>query len=1100
MDLGSGGWIGDPVSTGPFGPVPETREPVPLNRPRRDVLFACARCGRETPERASFCPACGAPLNDRSAPWDLRKTVTVLFCDVVGSTEIAERLDPESVRRVMSRYFEEMRLILEHHGATVEKFIGDAVMAAFGIPRVHEDDALRAVRSAVEMRERLHVLNGELEQRWDVTIRARIGISTGEVVAGDPSLGESFVTGDAVNVAARLEQAAEPSGVLIEESTYQRVVDAVTATPVGELTLKGKSRPTRTYRVLDVRPVTEHVKRFESPMVGRKAQIDTLSTAFERVLAERACRQVNVLGAAGVGKTRLVEEFVEGIAGSARVLRGRCLPYGEGITYGPVLDLVRQAARIGDADPPALARTKIGALLEETPDGKDVAEQIARLLGLETQAAAQEAFLATRRLLETLAISEPLVVVFDDLQWAEPTFLDLVQYLADRTRRSPLLVICMARPEVLRSRPGWAGVDPYLTSIVLDPLDQGESDHLLTNLLGEGMPRADRLRIVKAAEGNPLFIEEMLWMLIEKGLLKRSDVGWEPTGDISGAPVPPTIQAILAARLDALEPSERSVIERASVIGEVFYWGAVSDISPETLRPDVGAHLMTLERRQLIKPAPSDLAGQDAYRFRHLLVRDAAYREIPKAVRAEIHESFADWLEQTSGERQVEHQEIVGYHLEQAHRYLAELGPIDEHGRDLGDRAADHLVASGLRAWDRGDEGAATGLLNRSLELLPVGDARRVDPLLTLADPAYWTGWASKESMAEEARTIGSLCEDPVLIARSEPVYLAQRWMAHPGTVLPDEVISATDRAISILRSTPDTRSVTTAELLRGLVEGARGRMADASVWYERALEDARRAENPRAEAQAAGALGDVLLNGPIPAELAVPRLQTFLDQVVGNRLAAIELSLRLGTLLLRWGRRTEGGSMMSRTRAAAVDLGYGTGVLLLDYYMAVAVWPWEGDLADGEQVLRQMSVERAQDIGFLSSILADLALNLCAQGRFDDAEPIARKSLEITAPGDLYSAVICRAALARSVAHGRSADEGARFADEAVTLTDGIEWPDLRVTALRALADTQRRNGRVAEGLATLRECIALYEAKGFEPSAERLRAEVAELQPAML
>ena len=1052
----------------------------------------CATCGRDGPEGARFCDACGGPLPAQPRPWDVRKTVTVLFCDVVGSTEIGERLDPESVRRVMSRYFDEMRRILERHGATVEKFIGDAVMAAFGTPRVHEDDALRAVRSAVEMREELRILNQELRQQWGVSIRVRIGISTGEVVAGDASAGESFVTGDTVNVAARLETAAAPGDVLIEDPTYQRVMDAVKVEPVGELHLKGKAVPVPAYRVIDVLPVTEHVRRFDSPMVGRRTETATLHTAFDRTVVDGSCHLVNVLGAPGVGKTRLVEEFVGTLAGRARILRGRCLSYGEGITYWPFLELVREAASIGEADPPDQARVKIEAALAATDDRADVAEQIARLLGLETEAAPRQAFWTARRFLETLALSGPLIVVLDDLQWAEPTFLDLVQYVGDRARRSPILLVCMARPEVLRVRPGWAGVDPHVTSIMLDPLTADECDRFVTNLLGGGMPTDDRRRIVEAAEGNPLFIEEMLWMLIEQGALRRSDGMWVPTRDLSAIPVPPTVEAILAARLDALEPAERAVIERAAVIGEVFYWGAVADISPEAVGPEVGTHLMTLERRQLIKPAPTDLAREDAYRFRHLLVRDTAYQEIPKAVRAEIHESFADWLERTAGERRVEYQEIVGYHLEQAHRYLAELGPIDDHGRDLAGRAADHLGAAGLRAWDRGDEPATSSLLNRSLELLPSGDVRRVDLLLTLADPVYWVGWVAKESMAEEALAIAAANGDPVLMARAEPVYLAQRLYAHPGTVAPDEVVAAIDRALPILETTGDMRFVTSAQLLKGIIEENRGRLALGSTWYARAFENARSNDIPRAEAQAAGALGDVLLCGPMPADQAIALLRASLDDARGNRVAEIEVGLRLGGLLLRSGDR-EGRSMIERVRAEAVDLGYRTGVLLVDFSMAVPSWSGSGDLVESEQELRRLCEEEADDIGFLSTTLAEHALTLCGLERFDEAEAVARKSLEITAPGDLYSAVASRAALARSIAHRRSADEGLRVAREAVTLTDGTEWLDLRVTALRALADVMRLMGREEEAALALRSCIAMYVAKGFPRSAEQIRAELA-------
>jgi class 3 adenylate cyclase/tetratricopeptide (TPR) repeat protein len=1022
--------------------------------------------------------------------------VTVLFCDVVGSTEIGERLDPESVRRVMSRYFDETRSILERHGATVEKFIGDAVMAAFGVPRAHEDDAERAVRAAVEMRDGLHALNEELERTWGVGIRTRIGVNTGEVVAGDPSAGESFVTGDTVNVAARLEQAAGPGEVLIGGATHGLVADVVKAEAVTALKVKGKTEPIVAHRVIEVLPrVGGHTRRFDSPMVGREAERAQLEAAFQQVLTERSCHLVTVLGAAGVGKTRLVEEFLSAVGGTATILRGRCLPYGDGITYWPFLDLVRQAARLGDADSPEDARGKIDAVVGPSGDGPEIAEHIARLLGVSSGPASQEAFRAARRFLETLALTRPLIAVVDDLQWAEPRFLDLVQYVTDRARAWPILLLCMARPELLQVRPGWAGVDPYVSSVVLDPLADDESDRLVRNLLGAELPRDERSRIVTAAEGNPLFIEEMLWMLIERGLLRRSNGSWVPAGDLSSVPVPPTVQAILAARLDALDPPERTVIERAAVIGEVFYWRAVADLAPEIIRPDVGTNLMTLERRQLIKPAPSDLEREDAYRFRHLLVRDAAYAAIPKSSRAEVHEAFAGWLERVVGERLVEYQEIVGYHLEQAHRCLLELGPPDDHARELASRASNHLVAAGMRAWDRGDERAAENLLHRALELLPGGDVRRVPVLLTLTEPFYRVGWLVKESMAEEALAIGSSNDDPVLVARSEFVYLTHRAFAHPGAVLPEEIAAAIDQAVPILEAASDARSVTSAQLVRGQIHEANGKMAAAMSWYERALETAAGEDLPRAVAMAAASLGSVLLYGPTPADYAIARLRRLMEEARGNRLAELELGWRLGLMLLRSGDRADGASTMEGMRAEAQDLGYQTAELYMDFLLFGQFRARDADLETCERGLRRMIDVEADDIGWMCSILAELAIVLCGQDRFEEAEAVARRSLQITAPGDLHPAVTSRAALARCRARRGHPDEALELAREAVSLTDGTDWPDIRVIALRALADALRRGGREEEAAAALRECITLYEAKGFGPSAQVIRADLADL-----
>ncbi|HEV8421399.1 MAG TPA: adenylate/guanylate cyclase domain-containing protein, partial [Actinomycetota bacterium] len=366
-------------------------------------MIVCASCGTENTDVARFCLACGKPLEGTHAPREARKVVTVLFSDVTGSTRLGERLDPESLRQVMGRYFEEMKAALEAHGGTVEKFIGDAVMAVFGIPTLHEDDALRAVRAALEMRERLERLNRDLERDRGITILTRTGVNTGEVVAGDPATGSTLVTGDAVNVAARLEQSAQPGEVLIGEPTYRLVRDAVTAEPVEPLTVKGKDEPITAFRLLEVHPEAEAVRRhLDSPMVGRDRPLSLMKQTFENAADDRACHLFTVIGSPGVGKSRLVHEFVSAIAGRSSVLRGRCLPYGAGITYWAVVEMVRQAAAITDEDEVDAAAGKLAALIPED-DREAVADRLMQVIGLrEATAPAEEIAWAFRKLLESL--------------------------------------------------------------------------------------------------------------------------------------------------------------------------------------------------------------------------------------------------------------------------------------------------------------------------------------------------------------------------------------------------------------------------------------------------------------------------------------------------------------------------------------------------------------------------------------------------------------------------------------------------------------------------------------------------------------------------
>jgi class 3 adenylate cyclase len=611
-----------------------TAKQVPL---RLSFVIRCSNCGQENPEGFKFCGACGAELVPESAGREVRKTVTVLFCDVTGSTSLGEQLDPETLRRTMSRYFEEIRRVVESHGGTVEKFIGDAVMAVFGIPRAHEDDALRAVRAAGEIRDRIGALGEEL----GIALSFRTGVNTGEVVAGE---GETLVTGDAVNVAARLEQAASPGDVLVGASTFVLVRDAVLVEELEPLDLKGKREPVQTFRLVSVDPSAEAVaRRLDAPLVGRERELARLAGDFEHAVAERACHLFTLLGPAGVGKSRLVAEFIAKVGNTADVLRARCLHYGDDITYWPLVEIL----------------LAVGTEPESVIGGSPV----------ETQ-------LAFRKLLESRAAGRPQVVVIEDIQWAEELFLDLIEHVADLSRDSPIFLLCIARQELLELRPGWGGGKLNATTILLEPLSAGESETLLEELTeGTEIDTDVRRRIVAAADGNPLFLEEMLAMAAEDG-------GRELV-------VPPTIQALLQARLDRLGADERDVIGRGSVEGEVFHRQAVESLATEASRTDVPEHLQMLVRKDMIRPEQPIFADDDAYRFRHLLIRDAAYDSLPKETRADLHERFAAWLAEHGG--LVELDEIVGYHLEQAYRNREALDASDSRLPDLGGRAAKHL-------------------------------------------------------------------------------------------------------------------------------------------------------------------------------------------------------------------------------------------------------------------------------------------------------------------------------------------------------------------------------------------------------------------------
>ena len=558
-----------------------------------------------------------------------------------------------------------------------------------------------------------------------------------------------------------MEQAAQPGEILIGAGTLSLVRDAVRVEATEPLPLKGKSEPVQAFRLLDVLAGAPALaRRLDSPMVGRDDELRQLLDAFDRAERGRSCELVTIVGEAGVGKSRLTTEVLSRLAGRATVLEGRCLPYGDGITFWALAEMVRRAAAIDEADPPADALAKIADLLNGEDDAALVRDRVGAAIGLsDATGAIQETFWATRRLLEALAADRPVVAVFDDIHWAEPTLLDLLEYVAGFSREHPILVLCMARPELRETRPEW---DRAGTVITLAPLDSATSEDLIQNLIRSArLPSQIRDRIVEAAEGNPLFVEEMLRKLIDDGALRRDDGAWVATADLSRLSAPGTIQALITAGLDRLQDEGRAVIQRAAVVGQVFYWGAVTELSPEDARPAVGTNLQTLQRKELIRPEASPFAGEDAFRFSHLLVRDAAYESIPKRTRADMHERFASWLERVAGDRLAEYEEIVGYHLEQAHRYVIELGPPGDRSRTLGEMASSLLAKSGRAALDRSDVPAALNLLSRALELVPADSPARPRLLVDLCLALELSGrYDDEAAQLEEAASLAQAAGD----------------------------------------------------------------------------------------------------------------------------------------------------------------------------------------------------------------------------------------------------------------------------------------------------------------------------------------------------
>jgi class 3 adenylate cyclase/tetratricopeptide (TPR) repeat protein len=1058
----------------------------------------CPVCGHNNPGGAEFCMSCGSALPP-DGPSEARKTVTVLFCDVEGSTQLADRLDAESVRQMMLRFFGEMRAGLERHGGTVEKYIGDAVMAVFGVPRLHEDDALRAVRAAEEMQAALERLNDEFEGRWGIRLRIRIGVNTGEVVVGDAAAGQALVVGDAVNIAARLEQAAPAGAVLLGAETYALVRDHVEAKELDPLELKGKAEPIPAYQLVGLRRRVDAIgARPEPPLVGRTGELAALRSAFERCRSDREAALVTVLGSAGVGKSRLSREFIAGLDHDALILTGRCLPYGDGITFWPVIELVKGACGIADDDPRAEARAKIDAALSGAEDGPLIAERVAALMGVDGGTVGlQETFWAIRRFLEWLGRGRPVVALVDDLQWAEPTLLDLIEYVAGWTRDTALLLLCLARPDLMDARPTWGGGTSASTWLSLSPLDDDESERLMASLLpGARIDERVSRRIAESAGGNPLFIEEMFRMLEDDGLLRRQNGGWVMAGDVSTVTVPATINALLGARLDRLSDEERAVIRSASAVGKVFWWGAVAELAPEAIRPNVGSHLQTLVRKELIRPDRSTFAGEDAFRFHHILVQEAAYRGIPKQVRAELHERFASWVHRVAGERSVEYEEVVGYHLEQAFRYRTELGGRSEDLRALGLRAARPLATAGHRALLRRDNSAAADLLRRAADLAPPDAHERRSVLLELSEALLETGdLVRSEASLDEAERLAEEAGDESMVANIgiRRLYLLQS--TDPKRLAESAQLEA-ERLIATLEKQDDDVGLARAWRLVGDLHWARSRYASADDALARAISHARRAGDAREEAECLGRYAGSGAYGPAHVREVERRCQELLSGgIPGGEPAALRA---LAVVRAMEGRFDEARKLAEQAKAILEEFGFRLRASWVSETSG-AIEMLAGDPVAAERALRagfDAAVEVGEQ-GFQATVAALLAHALVEQGRLAEAEEYTTLSEASAAEDDLASQVLWRSARARVRAASGAAPEGAALVREAVALVEQTDDVNMHADTLVDLAGVLVAGRRQDEAADVLDRAIGLYVGKGNVVAAEAARRRRRELRP---
>ena len=1022
-----------------------------------------------------------------------RRTVTVLFAELSGPAT-SDTLDPESTQRPSADIFEQMRGVVERHGGTVQPFVGDVVVALFGSPVVHEDDALRAVRATADLLNAVSSLVVDPASDADSRISLRVGLNTGEIVTTERGGPLTVVAGAVVNAAAHLCAVAAAGEVLMSEPTYRLVRRAGEVVAAGPIELPGPTEHASVYRLsASTRGTEGHQIRLDSPLVGRQRELAQLGTVLERAIADETCQLFTLLGPAGAGKSRLVHEFLGTVRQEALVLRGRCLPYGEQVGFWPVAETVKQAVGIDDRDDALSGRHKIEAILSGAPRASLVAERVAGAIGLSAgPTSGEDTAWAIRSLFERLARQRPLVIVFDDVQWGEPAFLDLIEYLSDAVRDAPVMLLCIARPELLDERPGWSGGKLNATSVLLTPLQEVEVSQLVSNLLGGTLvpPTLER-KLVDAAEGNPLFVEEFLGMLIDDGVVQRGGAGWVPTTDLSSIPIPGSIMALLTARLDRLPPIELAVTARAAVIGKVFSREALDVLAEALGLQAVDAALTSLARRELIRADRSVADVDNTYRFKHILIRDAAYLGVPKHERIVLHERLADWLVAAGRNVSGLDDELIGAHLEQAYRYRIELGPIDDRAREIGHRAGERLAAAGRRALFRGNPGAAKDLLKRAVALLPLDGHERP---LALAD---LTSALIAGTEFAEARRINHELLNYALASGQDDL----RWHATLNGLnadiqytksVPPATVESLEAAIGYFQGVNDDRALARAWSLLSDVYMAAGQLIQVRGCQERAVEHARRVVDHRLEGGALIEIAYVDLVGPATVADATRSAQGLVDWALDAGslfFEAVGLAF-LGRLKAMAGEFEEGRRIVGTAIAMSGELGRYHQIDNISRWIGLVEW-LAGDPAAAEQGLRRghEEYERLDSPGRSALITVELARMLYLQNRIDEADEYTR--IGETSASTTIDAHIGWLGLRGMILARRGERAPAiALARTAVELAENTDLVLFHARALEDLAAVLQLSGQLAEARPALASAIALYEAKGITALARRARA----------
>jgi class 3 adenylate cyclase/tetratricopeptide (TPR) repeat protein len=1069
----------------------------------------CPRCAQDNPDIAKFCLACGALLAAPEPTSEERKLVTVLFTDIVGSTAKAEQMDPEDVRARLAPYYVRLRRELERFGGTVEKFIGDAVVALFGAPVAHEDDPERAVRAAFAVCQAIDELNAEDE--W-LDLRVRVGVNTGEalvVVGARASEGEGIAAGDVMNTAARLQSAAPVNGILVGELTYgatRSVIDYREAEPIAA---KGKSEPVPVWEAVTVREKTAGVTIEGPAFVGREDEAAALREIWRTTLRIRRPALVTIVGPPGIGKSRLLVEFARHAEHDGRVHWGRCLPYGEGITYWPVAELVKSGAGILQSDDRATIAEKLDDFLEtlgtdDADELRTIAAALSNLIGIPTTprgtyAASEisqgELHWGIRRTMQLLAAAQPTAFIFEDLHWAEPTLLELIAYVAASDTDAPLALVCSARPDLAEVMPGFLGSDGRRRTIELNTLGRQQAVALLTDLLGDAelaeTPFASAL--IENAGGNPLFLEETVRTLRDRGLVDAERWRSEDVGDL---PVPTSVQGLISSRLDQLDSTSKRLAHHASVVGAVFWAGAVAHIGVEDASPpaDPRPGLASLERRDFVAhSAVSSVTGEDEYAFKHILMRDVAYGQIPKGRRAQLHVRFSDWVTILPGSAE-EFVEIVAWHLEQACRLSREVArspiepPVLEAAAALANAARRAEQHEGLREAHRYYTRALDVLGEAHAELQLELRLRRADILMMLGQ--LKEACEELEQVAASAQQIGRAdleCEASLLLGdidqrqgRAADAHRrlaeAQALARHTGSAylrskvnyvlatLVADLEGQHDQAVNHLRSgialaeeIDDKPLVAEGHLRLAAFHINLGELADAETELGRCLELAADLGSHRLEAEATSWLGMMRYHrgDPEGGELLCRRARTWFERTGDTYFQVQNLVRGLAIFALADDRPEEAEAWLREAVPVALQLG---GWVVIETYRYLV-----------EALVAQDRVEDAREL------VAFAARNL------SEEDVYARSSLLIA------EAIVATAA-------GERAAASTAFA-EALRLFQELGLPLDLGEARMSLGRSLRAFGDVTGARAELERARAMFVRIGATTRREAIDRELAQL-----